>query len=109
MDPTESAIVLAVLAAETLVSQWRRLYDPAATWGVPAHVTVLYPFVTPDALDESVLARIQQIAAGTPRFDEIEADVAPSLPLAAAVDALCLTTGSLAADSWRTVKTFPLG
>lgn len=172
LEPAESAIVVGVPAAEGLVSRWRRLYDPAATWGVPAHVTVLYPFVPPRALDEAVFDGIQDIATNTPRFqitldavdrfgdevlylrpspqrrfadltarffktwpdcppyggihdeviphltvaagegrehfDEIEADVSPSLPVAASVDSLWLMTGSMAPDSWRTVKTFPL-
>jgi 2'-5' RNA ligase len=46
----ESAIVLCIPEAEALVGPWRRRYDSAAALGVPAHVTLLYPFVPPDEL-----------------------------------------------------------
>jgi 2'-5' RNA ligase len=47
-----------VPAAEPVVAEHRRRLDPAAAWGVPAHVTVLYPFVDPSAVDEHVLALV---------------------------------------------------
>ncbi|MBT8214614.1 MAG: 2'-5' RNA ligase family protein, partial [Acidimicrobiia bacterium] len=44
-------------AAEPLVSQWRAEHDPAAAVGIPAHITVLYPFmtgrpITPQVIDD---------------------------------------------------------
>jgi 2'-5' RNA ligase len=41
----DTALVLFVPEAERLVEHWRRLYDPAAAEGMPAHITVLYPFL----------------------------------------------------------------
>jgi hypothetical protein len=41
VEPTESALIVAVPAAEPAVGALRAAYDPAASWGVPAHVTVL--------------------------------------------------------------------
>ena len=46
-EPTESAVIVAVPAAEPAVRAHRQQFDRAAAWGVPAHVTVLYPFVPP--------------------------------------------------------------
>ena len=40
----ESALVVLVPEAETLVESFRLRYDPSAALGVPAHITVLYPF-----------------------------------------------------------------
>ena len=40
-----SAIILPVPEAERLVAELRREGDPSAARGVPAHVTLLYPFV----------------------------------------------------------------
>jgi hypothetical protein len=51
--PTESALVVVVPEAEAAVNAHRRRLDPAAAWGVPAHVTVLYPFAPPHTLTES--------------------------------------------------------
>lgn len=41
--------------AEPLVGQWRRRFDSAAALGVPAHVTVLYPFLGVEHIGRAVL------------------------------------------------------
>jgi hypothetical protein len=46
-QPTESALLIPVPAAEPTVQRWRERLDPACRLGVPAHVTLLYPFVAP--------------------------------------------------------------
>lgn len=66
---TESALVARVPAAEPVVGQLRELYDPAARWGVPAHVTILYPFVPPDQVDDKVVANIREVVG---RFEAFE-------------------------------------
>ena len=40
----ESALVVLVPEAEWLVAPFRQKYDPVATEGVSAHITVNYPF-----------------------------------------------------------------
>lgn len=60
---TETAIIAAVPAAEPVVGRHREALDPAAALGVPAHVTVLYPFVPPTALDQDVMDRVTGVAA----------------------------------------------
>src|SRR5712675_2883024 len=55
----ESALIVRVPAAEPHVSGLRARFDPAAALGVPAHVTVLYPFVPPDRITAAVLARVR--------------------------------------------------
>ena len=47
VEATESAVLVPFPALEPLVGEYRRRLDRAAGWGVPAHVTVLYPFVPP--------------------------------------------------------------
>ena len=66
--PTESAVVVLVPVADRLVAAHRQDLDPTAAWGVPAHVTVLYPFLAPDRLDESVLATLATAVAGIGPF-----------------------------------------
>jgi 2'-5' RNA ligase superfamily len=44
-EPTESAVLVPVPEAERVVSRHRARLDAAAGLGVPAHVTVLFPFV----------------------------------------------------------------
>jgi pimeloyl-ACP methyl ester carboxylesterase len=45
----------AVPEAERVVRRHRERFDPAALAGVPAHVTVMYPFVPPPQIDNIVL------------------------------------------------------
>lgn len=40
----ESALVVLVPEAEALVKSFRDRHDPSAAAGVPAHITLLYPF-----------------------------------------------------------------
>jgi hypothetical protein len=46
--PTQTAVIAPVPAADSLVDEHRRHLDVAASWGVPAYVSVLYPYVTAD-------------------------------------------------------------
>jgi len=67
-EPTESAIVVNVPVAEPVVGDLRKRLDEAARWGVPAHVTVLYPFLPPAAIDDAVLAALGRAVSSVPRF-----------------------------------------
>jgi len=64
-----SAVLVPVLEAEQLVAAHRRRLDPAGAWGVPAHVTVLFPFVPPAELDDGVLTRLRQAVRSVAAFD----------------------------------------
>ena len=70
----ETALVVLVPAAEALVATPRRHHDPAAAVGVPAHVTVLYPF-RPD-VDGDTDAVVAALAASVPSFEVTFATVA---------------------------------
>lgn len=59
--PSESALVVPVPAAEALVGEMRIAYDPAAALGVPAHVTLLYPFVQPSAITQDTVATLRAV------------------------------------------------
>lgn len=69
VEPTESALIVAVPEAEPAVAALRAAYDPAASWGVPAHITVLYPFLPPERIDPRVLAAVRETVAAVPAFD----------------------------------------
>jgi 2'-5' RNA ligase len=68
-ESTETAVVVPVPAAEPVVGVHRARLDPAAGWGVPAHVTVLYPFVAPELIGPRVLAALARAVATVPAFD----------------------------------------
>ena len=56
----QSAIIARVAEAEPVAGSLREQFDPTATLGVPAHITVLYPFVPPEAIDDAILRRVQR-------------------------------------------------
>ncbi|MFG1957037.1 2'-5' RNA ligase family protein [Nonomuraea sp. NPDC049028] len=51
-----TALVVPIPEAEPVVGRWRTALDPSAAYGVPAHVTVMYPFLPLDAVDREALA-----------------------------------------------------
>jgi 2'-5' RNA ligase len=51
----KSAIVIPFLEVDDVVDTWRRVLDPAQVRGIPAHVTLLFPFVHPTDLSTDVL------------------------------------------------------
>ena len=69
MPPTQSAVIVAVPEAEAAVASWRIRLDPAAARGVPAHITVLYPFLPPDEIDGPALAEVAAAVRTVPAFD----------------------------------------
>ena len=64
-----SAVIVPVPEAELLVAAHRRLLDPAGAWGVPAHVTLLFPFVPPAQVDDEVLTRLADAVQSVAAFD----------------------------------------
>ncbi|WP_433359310.1 2'-5' RNA ligase family protein [Actinoplanes sp. CA-142083] len=68
MEPTHSALIITVPEAEPVVARHRERLDRAASWGVPAHITVLFPFLPPAEIDEHVLEVLGRVAAGVPAF-----------------------------------------
>jgi 2'-5' RNA ligase len=65
----ESGLVVPVPAATPAVAPWRERLDPSADHGVPAHVTLLSPFVPPDAIDASVMRQLSELFARATPFD----------------------------------------
>jgi 2'-5' RNA ligase len=52
-----------------VVGETRQRHDPNAALGVPAHVTLLYPFRPLERIDEGVLATLEALFAATPAFE----------------------------------------
>jgi 2'-5' RNA ligase len=64
----ETALICRVPEAERYIARYRDRYDPSARRNVPAHVTVLYPFMQPAQIDDAVLGRLRHIAQAVPGF-----------------------------------------
>jgi hypothetical protein len=65
-DSRESALIVPVPEAESLVGAWRERYDDSARTGVPAHLTLLYPFLPPEEVTPEDLRRLSALFATTP-------------------------------------------
>jgi 2'-5' RNA ligase len=55
-----TALIIAVPEAEPVVGEWRERYDNASL-GVPAHVTLLFPFVPSEQMDDALLAELSEL------------------------------------------------
>jgi hypothetical protein len=64
----ESALVVLVPEAERLVVSIRAMYDPVASKGMPAHITILYPFVDPGEIDDTVLKTLTDYFGSSAQF-----------------------------------------
>jgi len=64
-----TGFVVVVPEAEPLVSGLRSCFSSAAAEGVPAHITVLYPFMPPAQVTPDVLARAATAVLGLAPFD----------------------------------------
>ena len=64
-----SAVVVAVPEAAAAVDGWReRSCTDKPSSGVPAHITVLFPFVPAAELDGDVVSSLADVVAGMPAF-----------------------------------------
>lgn len=64
-----TALIVRVPEAEPLVGDLRARFDPTAEQGVPAHITVLVPFMAPEAVSPQVLAKLHEVVTRLTAFD----------------------------------------
>lgn len=69
MESTLSAVVVPVPETEPRVGALRAALDPSAALGMPAHVTIMFPFVPPTRIDDGVVAALRGVFAATPAFE----------------------------------------
>lgn len=56
--PRRTALIAVVPEAEPHVGELRLQYDSSAARGVPAHITILFPFVDAEEVDHAALAEL---------------------------------------------------
>jgi hypothetical protein len=59
MSSSESALVVLVPEAEAVAKPFSDQYHPSAAAGLPAHITLLYPFKAPDEIDDITLCKLR--------------------------------------------------
>jgi len=58
MPRRRTALIIAVPEAEPYVAELRLAHDSSAPLGVPAHITILFPFAPAEGLDEAALGDV---------------------------------------------------
>lgn len=64
-----SAFVVEVPAAESTVAELRCRFDASANLGVPAHITLLFPFMSPDEITSDILRRAESALSVVQSFN----------------------------------------
>lgn len=64
----QTALVAVIHEAEPIVGAWRSRLDPSAAAGVPAHVSVLSPFLPAAHLDDAVVGELTSLFGAQPAF-----------------------------------------
>lgn len=64
----QSALIVSIPEAEEAVAPHRARFDDAAAWGIPAHVTVLFPFMPPSGVNTQVIGTLADAISSVPRF-----------------------------------------
>ncbi len=65
----QSAVLIPVPKADSVVGRWRLEHDPVAMAGVPAHVTLVVPWLPPGEIGPDDLAELDKELAEVPAFD----------------------------------------
>lgn len=63
--PVESAVIIPVLQADGLLRRWRAGWEPPAPVGIPACITLAYPFLRPEELGPATLRDLAGIFGTT--------------------------------------------
>jgi len=64
----QSAILIPVPEADELVGDWRAVHDPKAGAGVPAHITLVVPWLPPEQLKPEHFEELEDLLAGQRQF-----------------------------------------
>jgi 2'-5' RNA ligase len=67
-DPRQSALIVTIPEAEDAVAEHRAQFDDAAAFGIPAHVTVIFPFIPPPEVDARVIETLAAAISTVPKF-----------------------------------------
>ena len=71
----ETAILIPIPEAEKTVDKYRLRYDPSRDAGIPAHITLLYPFHDLEVLTSDILRTISDIVSKHSQFQMTLSDV----------------------------------
>ena len=94
--PGATALVVPVRAADPVIGEHRRAHTPSGKKGMPAHVTLLAPFIHASRLDSLDRHRLSDTVGRFPAFDFRLSAFGPS-----STSAACGWRRSRGSSSWR--------
>ncbi|MFI0193099.1 2'-5' RNA ligase family protein [Streptomyces sp. NPDC017082] len=65
----QTGLIIKIPGAEPAVRAWREQCDPSARAGIPAHVTVLFPFLDESRIDAGVRSALSAVLGSHHAFD----------------------------------------
>lgn len=65
----QSALLVPVPEAEPVVGSWRAVHDPSARNGVPAHITLVVPWVAPEQIKQEHLEELEDLLSAQEVFE----------------------------------------
>lgn len=65
----QTGLIVRIPEAEPAVRGWRERLDPSAQAGVPAHITVLFPFLDESRIDALVYSALADVLGSRQAFD----------------------------------------
>lgn len=65
---SQSAIIIPVLSADSIVGKWRTKYDEVSLHGIPSHITLLFPFKEPSLITQEIIKKIEVIFSKIKQF-----------------------------------------
>lgn len=69
MSQEQSALIVTVPEADQIVARFREQLDSGAALGVPAHVTILYPFMPAEMITDDVVDELSRLFLTISSFD----------------------------------------
>ena len=66
---TQSAVLVPVPEADEVVGRWRHEHDPVAAAGVPAHITLIVPWLPPGEITGADLADLDEMLEDVKAFE----------------------------------------
>jgi len=71
MEKRESVLLVPILSVEALLRELRKKYDPSFLHRVPPHITILYPFKSPDEIGKGDIAKFKSVFSKVKGFSFI--------------------------------------
>lgn len=65
----QSALLVPVPEAESVVGAWRAAHDPSARNGVPAHITLVVPWIPPEQIKQEHLEELEDLVLHRGAFE----------------------------------------